>query len=136
MIFYPKWRRLKFVTSCRYQHILIINFKTLSVDLVRLGFEPGPPAILADPHCLASWDNPFSIHSIVVMFGVCFKVLYRVVLFLSGKAKKRKKLLYWTLLLYFNFNAMAPAWAHAEIVLSSGLGTIYFPAVQVDFMPI
>lgn len=53
MIFYPKWRRLKFVTSCRYQHILIINFKTLSVDLVRLGFEPGPPAVLADPQCLA-----------------------------------------------------------------------------------
>lgn len=37
-------------------------------------------------------------------------------------------------LIIFNFNAMAPAWAHAEIVLSSGLGTIYFPAVQVDFM--
>ena len=31
---------------------------------------------------------------------------------------------------------MAPAWAHAEIVLSSGLGTIYFPAAQVNFMPI
>lgn len=33
-------------------------------------------------------------------------------------------------------NAMAPAWAHAEIVLSGGLGAIYFPAAQVDFIPI
>ena len=48
MIFHPELRQLKFVTSCRYQHILLINFKTLSVDLVGPGFEPGPPAFLAD----------------------------------------------------------------------------------------
>lgn len=66
------------------------------------------------------------------MFRVCFEVLYHVVLFLSGKAKKRKNIIILNIVIIFNFNAMAPSWAHAEIVLSSGLGIIYFPAAQVD----
>ena len=62
------------------------------------------------------------------MFGVCFKVLYHVVLFLSGKAEKRKNIIILNIviIIFFNFNAMAPAWAHAEIVLSSGLGQFIF----------